>query len=267
MKKFVSTMVMCFLFVSLVLAQGPSETAGQSSEGTSSEGTIGVESNGSEQGQSPDAPVGIGTQIQNEGEESQIQEQEQAEINSPMEGEQIQNQGQIQEQIQVQEQVQEQVKTRTKLNAGTYTTENGKQLQVEEKANNQIQLRSGMAQAQTSMEMVQEQTQEGTKLQVKLSNGKNAEVKIMPDTASEKALEQLKIKVCSEENDCQIELKEVGSKENIRAAYEVQLQKQAKLLGLFRTKMQVQAQVDAENGEVIQVKKPWWAFLASESEY
>jgi hypothetical protein len=30
--------------------------------------------------------------------------------------------------------------------------------------------------------------------------------------------------------------------------------------------MQVSAQVDAENGEVIAVKKPWWAFLASESE-
>lgn len=248
-------MIMCFLFVSLVLAQGPSETPGQNSEGT-----IGVESNGSEQGQSPDTPAGIETQIQNEGEESQIQGQEQAEMNNPLEGEQIQNQEQIQERVQ------EQVKTQTKLNAGTYTTENGKQLQVEEKANNKIQLKSGATQAQTSMEMVQEQTQEGTKLQVKLSNGKNAEVKIMPDTASEKALEQLRVRVCSEENDCQIELKEVGTGESTKAVYELKLQKQAKFLGLFKTKMQVQAQVDAENGEVIQTKKPWWAFLASESE-
>jgi hypothetical protein len=30
--------------------------------------------------------------------------------------------------------------------------------------------------------------------------------------------------------------------------------------------MQVQAQVDAENGDVILAKKPWWAFLATESE-
>ena len=28
--------------------------------------------------------------------------------------------------------------------------------------------------------------------------------------------------------------------------------------------MDVEAQVDAESGEVIQTKKPWWAFLASE---
>jgi len=28
--------------------------------------------------------------------------------------------------------------------------------------------------------------------------------------------------------------------------------------------MNVEAQVDAETGEIIRVKKPWWAFLASE---
>ena len=255
MKRLVLTVIICFLFASLVLAQGPSVISGQNSEGT-----ISVEQNGSEQGQSPDDPANIENQIQNQGEEDQIQEQEQAQIGNPEVGEQNQAQEQVQEQSQGQ------AKTQAKLHAGTYTTENGKQLHVEEKANNQIQLKSGVAQAQTSMEMIQEQTEQGTKLQVKLSNGRNAEVKVMPDTASEKALEQLRIRVCSEENNCQIELKEVGSKENIRAAYEVQLQKQAKLLGLFKTKMQVQAQVDAENGEVIQVKKPWWAFLASESE-
>ena len=88
----------------------------------------------------------------------------------------------------------------------------------------------------------------------------------MPDTASERALERLQLKTCSEENGCSIELKEVGQGDQVKAAYEVQVQKQAKVLGLFKTKMQVQAQVDAENGEVISAKKPWWAFLASESE-
>jgi hypothetical protein len=92
------------------------------------------------------------------------------------------------------------------------------------------------------------------------------EVKIMPDTASERALERLRLNVCSEENNCSIELKEVGNGNQTKAAYEVKVEKQARVLGLFKTKMQVQAQVDAENGEVIQTKKPWWAFLASESE-
>jgi len=159
-----------------------------------------------------------------------------------------------------------QIQTQNRVKSGSYTNENGKQIQVQEQANNRIQLKSGDMSAQTSMQMTQEQTQAGTKLQVKLSNGKDAEVKVMPDTASEKALESLKLNVCSEENECQIELKEVGQGEQVRAAYEIQVQKQAKILGLFRTKMQVQAQVDAENGEVIQSNKPWWAFLASESE-
>ncbi|MFH1420925.1 MAG: hypothetical protein ABIG30_03065 [Candidatus Aenigmatarchaeota archaeon] len=156
--------------------------------------------------------------------------------------------------------------TESRVQSGNYMIESGKQVQVKEQSNNQVQLRSGNASAQTSMEMVQEQTQNQTRLKVKLSNGNNSEVKVMPDTASKKAMERLKIRVCSEENSCQIELKEVGIGEQIKVAYEVRVQKQAKFLGLFEIRMQVQAQVDAENGEVIQIKKPWWAFLVSESE-
>jgi len=35
---------------------------------------------------------------------------------------------------------------------------------------------------------------------------------------------------------------------------------------MFKTKMKVRAQVSAESGEVIRVHKPWWAFLASETD-
>ena len=88
----------------------------------------------------------------------------------------------------------------------------------------------------------------------------------MPDTASETAISRLRLNVCSEENNCQIELKEVGKGEQAQLAYEVQDERHARLFGLFQTKMQIKAQVSAENGEVIQTKKPWWAFLASESD-
>lgn len=164
------------------------------------------------------------------------------------------------------ENTQIQTQQQTQVQSGSLSLQGGKQVQVQTQSNNQIQLKSGGAEAKTSMQMTHEQTQTGTKLQVKLSNGKNAEVKVMPDTASEKALERLRLKTCSAENGCSIELKEVGQGEQVKAAYEVQVQKQARFLGLFKTKMQVQAQVNAENGEVIQTKKPWWAFLASESE-
>ena len=88
----------------------------------------------------------------------------------------------------------------------------------------------------------------------------------MPDVAAERALERLRLKNCNETNNCTIELKDVGSREEVRAAYEMQVEKHYRLFGLFKAKAQNGVQIDAENGEVIKIKKPWWGFLASLSE-
>lgn len=117
----------------------------------------------------------------------------------------------------------------------------------------------------TELEIEQESVQNKTRIKAKVSRG-YIEIKIMPDTASERALEKLKLKVCSIENNCTIVLKEVSQREGTQLAYELQAERHGRILGLFRTKMQVKAQIDAENGEIIMVKKPWWAFLASEAE-
>jgi len=161
-------------------------------------------------------------------------------------------------------QTQAKLQAKTAVQSGNYAIENGQKLVVQQQNENQLQLRSGSFVAKTEMNMMQEQSERGTKLSVQLSNGKNAEVKLMPDEASQKAMQQLRLKVCSEENGCQIELKEVGNGEQLRAAYEVRAQKQTKLFGIFGMDMNVQAQVDAETGEIIRENKPWWAFLASE---
>ena len=97
-----------------------------------------------------------------------------------------------------------------------------------------------------------------------LSNGRNISIKVMPETASQRAIERLRLRVCSPENNCTIELREVGQGNQSQAAYEIRARKQAKLFGLIQTQMRVQAHVDAENGQVIRVQKPWWAFLATE---
>jgi len=162
-----------------------------------------------------------------------------------------QNQGeetQLQNQIQVQ--------------TGNYMNQAGQQMQIQAGEGNEVKLQSGNVEAKTAMTMTQEQVQNRTKLQVKLSNGLNSEIKVMPNTASETALAKLGAKC---EGECTIELKEVGTGNQVKAAYEIKTQKQSKVLGLFQAKMQVQAQVDAENGEVIQSKKPWWAFLENET--
>jgi hypothetical protein len=89
-----------------------------------------------------------------------------------------------------------------------------------------------------------------------LSNGRKAEIKIMPETASARAIERLG------ELNFTVELKEVGKGNETRAVYELTGNKQGKFLGIFKIMAKVRAQVDAETGDV-KVIKPWWSFLAS----
>ena len=125
----------------------------------------------------------------------------------------------------------------------------------------------GNVSANATLLLVREEAKEGNYsiMKVHLSNGRNATLKIMPNTASEKAIAVLQAKNCIPENGCVIQLKEVAKKnEGMGMAYEIKVNKDSKIFGLFKKNMKVQAEVDAETGEVLQTKKPWWAFLASE---
>ena len=137
----------------------------------------------------------------------------------------------------------------------------GETVQVQGEGN-RTRLRVRDVEAHTDLEV----TSDGQKFRAKLSNGRNAEIKVMPNVASERALERLRLRNCTETHNCTIELKEIGQGNQSRLAYEVQAERHARILGLFQAKMQVQAQVDAETGELIRVEKPWWAFLAIEPE-
>ncbi len=188
--------------------------------------------------------------------------------------------GQIQDQQRNQDANQEQNKTqanqrlgqtiRNRVKAGVYASETGEQIRVSELARNRIRLQVGNISADCELNITQEQVQNRTRLKVKLSNGRDTEVKIMPNIASERALERLKLRVCSEENNCTLQLKEVPVRnrtgEERKLAYEVQIERYSRILWLFKKKMQVKAEIDAENGEVLKVRKPWWAFLAYEPE-
>jgi hypothetical protein len=161
-------------------------------------------------------------------------------------------------------QAKDMIQERVKIRDGNYETSDGKQVQVQVRENNQMELSSGGMKAQTSMKLMNEGEESQLMVKATLSNGRNAEIKVMPDAAGETALTRLKLKTCAEENGCSIELKEVGKGDDIKPAYEVKTQRQSRVLGLFKANMDVQAQVDAETGELLKVKKPWWAFLASE---
>ena len=103
-----------------------------------------------------------------------------------------------------------------------------------------------------------------TLLRAYLSNGRHAFIKVMPNRASAIALERLKAK-CLERN-CSVELKEVGVGNKTRVAYVVETEKDSRILFIFPKKMRVMADVDAENGEFIELRKPWWAFMAKEKD-
>lgn len=120
--------------------------------------------------------------------------------------------------------------------------------------------------ATTELELEQESVNNKTKLKAKLSDGSLSEIKILPDDASRRALKRFRLKTCSEENNCTIELKEIRKDAKARAVYDVQLERHSKILGIFKKKMQVGVEIDSENGEIIKVRKPWWAFLATEPE-
>lgn len=153
-----------------------------------------------------------------------------------------------------------------KIKAGNYMDQEGKGFSVEAGEGEKLKLRVMNITAHLGLNITPEQVQDKVRLMTQLSNGRNAEIKIMPDAASETALQRLRLKVCSSENNCTITLKEVGTGNQTRAAYEIQVERHARILGLFQTKMQVRSQVDAENGEVLSVGKPWWSFLATETE-
>jgi len=164
--------------------------------------------------------------------------------------------------------IQERVKVMNHSFSGiNYTLSDGKKFQIIGENATVLKMKIGEKEAKSSLEIYLEEEdveKDKFKFKVNLSNGFQKEVKIMPETASERAIERLKMKNCNESEGCTIELKEVGRNNDTRVAYEVKAQKEARFLGLFKTKMQVNAKVDAETGEVIQSNKPWWAFLASE---
>lgn len=164
----------------------------------------------------------------------------------------------------VKQELETNLQTQQKLMSGEYAGENGQQIMVQKQSENQLQLKVNGISADCGLDLTQKQIQNKTKLETKLSNGRNAEIKVMPDVASETALQRLRLKTCVEEEGCSLELKEVMQNKEVKLAYELKTQRQAKVFGLFKTEMQIQAQVDAETGEIIQTKKPWWAFLASE---
>ncbi|MBU3924156.1 MAG: hypothetical protein KJ592_04515 [Nanoarchaeota archaeon] len=173
---------------------------------------------------------------------------------------------QIQERVQERKQLREETmeNIREKMQEGQEIEMSEKRL-VLTKINEEImELKSERATVRTQLQLNNEGNL--SELKTRLSNGRNAEIKIMPETASEKALTRLRLRNCNESQNCTIELKEVGTGDKTRAAYEVRARKTFRILGFIKNHEEISTQIDAETGEIIQTKRPWWSFLSSEQE-
>ena len=79
------------------------------------------------------------------------------------------------------------------------------------------------------------------------------EVNLLPDQVKEKIRERLSRQL----GDETISLDENGT-------YQYQGEDNARLFAIFPVKVAVQAQLDSTTGQIVELKKPWWAFLAKD---
>lgn len=96
---------------------------------------------------------------------------------------------------------------------------------------------------------------------VKLSDGREAIVKVKPAEASMRAQAELEVDDCK--TSCEMHLTEARVNGEQHAAYRVMTKKRAHVLGFIPATMVVTSNIDAETGTVIATEKPWWSFMAS----
>lgn len=74
---------------------------------------------------------------------------------------------------------------------------------------------------------------------------------ILPDEVRERVKLKIKAKIDNET----FNLDEEGK-------YEFRAEKEARLFALFKVREKIRAEIDAETGEVLETRNPWWGFLA-----
>ncbi|MEK6840326.1 MAG: hypothetical protein AABX79_00005, partial [Nanoarchaeota archaeon] len=112
--------------------------------------------------------------------------------------------------------------------------------------------------AEDGIDLEEETNRIEYKLRARLRNGDVTDIKIMPDQASEIALERLR---ALNFTNFTVELREIMDRNIPRVVYNIETNKHGRFLGVFKLSLKVEGQVDPETGEFIGISKPWWAFL------
>ncbi len=148
--------------------------------------------------------------------------------------------------------------------------ENGNKVEIEIKIKEEIE--NGVLERKISVkEKSKGSVEASTKLEIKesgvpggesiikaiLSDGNEVDINVLPDKIKEFAE-----KILTNEN-ISIELNEVVEDGKTKAVFSTKTTKEGKVFGIFKAKLEIEAQIDPETGELIKVKKPWWAFLVA----
>ncbi|MBU2616492.1 MAG: hypothetical protein KKB79_00740 [Nanoarchaeota archaeon] len=116
---------------------------------------------------------------------------------------------------------------------------------------------------ETELEVESEFEGEESDIMVKTTDGQRHAVKILPERVREVARERLRIR---EEGLSNLTLEEIMENGVPRVVYKLASKHPGRFLGIFKTALKAETQIDPETGEVLNVNKPWWAFLVNEEE-
>ena len=115
----------------------------------------------------------------------------------------------------------------------------------------------GGVEAVSKLEIERDENGAG-KIKIKLSDGNSQLINILPDRASDLALELLNTEGVN------LVLDEFEQEDGqLKTVYTAQVNGIGKILGIFDVKLDLRANIDSQNAEVLDVQKPWWFFLVT----
>jgi len=211
-------------------------------------------------------------QEMNQGDNNQIRNQIQ--IQQHVEGEYMVNGTRVQTQREVQS---ENGKTTVQIQR-TMTYANGTQIQV--KIQIETENKNGSITRQINVEregehynvsishdlnVSDEFVGNQSRIVARLSNGQNANVSILPDQALNATLARLRIRqqLVNNGTNVSIQLRERIHNNVPQVVYNVEANQTGRFLGIFKVALRSNTEINAENGNVVAVNQPWWAFLVS----
>ncbi len=117
-----------------------------------------------------------------------------------------------------------------------------------------IRIKESFDKIKTEIEIEQKDEENRTKVEIKLSDGRKKEIKIMPGRASDIAQAIL------QDRNYSLILKEIKEKNNnSKAVYYIVSNETGRFLGIFKTKVRVETEIDSETGNITKYKKKWWS--------